>query len=234
MLKKVLREIFFIILLYTICTLGGLIFLLLRLTGRINLLGTKNLKKEGMGILVVANHPSYLEAIFLPYLFFPKFLLSPFRDLPWSTPDYQNILAPRGLFWLRYLHMIPIYRGGNYADTKKNAASHRLMLNVLEWKGTVILFPEGGRTKSDPHRIRSKKGKEMRPLQPITERIQRMTHCMILPVWIDGTDKVLPHGKRFPQFWKARVIVKIGRPIEKPITTAELENVLLELADVEL
>lgn len=230
MFKKILREFFFLILIYTIGMLCGVLLLVLRITGRITLIGTDYLRKQGKGLLVVSNHPSYLEAIFLPFIFFPKFLLRPFRDVPWSTPDYQNILAPHGLFWLRYMHMIPIYRG-SLADAQKNAHSHRQMLSVLERKGTVILFPEGGRTSSSGKRVTSHNGKELRILQPIAERIQRMTGCTIIPVWVDGTDIVLRRKEKTPRFFRSRIVVRIGPPIEKVISTEVLQNTLLELAD---
>ena len=230
-LNGAFRDTAFFVLAYTLVTAAGVLFLILRAFRFIRNEGTVPRARD-KGLLVVSNHPSYLEAFLLPFLFFPRFLLHPVREGPWSTPDYANILAPWHLFWLRYLHMVPIYRGRTNAP-QKNAAAFNTMAEILNGGGTVILFAEGGRTSSGPRHLimTSATGKELRPLSRSIELITAHAACAILPIWVEGTDTVLPRKKHIPRFWKRQIVIRVGALLEPPVTTGELEQKLLMLAD---
>lgn len=69
--------------------------------------------------------------------------------------------------------------------------------------GWVHLFPEGGRSRG--MHLRS-------PRAGIGKVLYHAEDCDILPICFYGTEKVLPVGSFFPQFFK-RVVVNIGQPI---------------------
>jgi 1-acyl-sn-glycerol-3-phosphate acyltransferase len=68
----------------------------------------------------------------------------------------------------------------------------------------------------------------------------QQTSAPILPVWVDGSDRIMPPGARFPRFWRPMTLV-IGEPLyfEKPATfkeengfiTETLSTALLALAE---
>ena len=66
---------------------GGIVFTLFRLTGRIRIQGYRKdkLNPQNQGMIVICNHPSPAEPLFLPFLFFPRFLFSR-RSIPYSLP----------------------------------------------------------------------------------------------------------------------------------------------------
>ena len=64
------------------------------------------------------------------------------------------------------------------------------------------------------------------------------TGARILPIWVDGTDKVLPNDKpSLPRLWH-RITIKIGEPFlvsgsVREEGTSEIAQDLLSLADEE-
>lgn len=238
---KIIREIYhtvsFLFLLYTIGLFVGFIFLFLRFIKRVRVENVKALRelKNGQmygrnGVLIVSNHPSLLEPFLIPALFFPACLINPFKFFPWSTPDKHNFVSPWYLWPVRRFRSIPIQRREmNMRDIKH---SFLKIIERLRKGERVVLFPEGGRTHKRPQKIYSPVSKkEMGKLKNGAEKIIQTCRSVVLPVWIENTDKVLPPRRWIPDFCKSQIIVKIGDPIFHDATTEELEKTLLKLAD---
>ena len=218
----------FLLLIYTVGLITGTLFLILRLIGRIHIVGLHWLRKnQKKGLILTANHPSYLEPFLLPLLFFPHFLIHPFRYFPWNTPDKKNFHEQWYFAWMRSLRWIAIDRS---AYLQKNIGALRTMMTALRNGENLIIFPEGGRTFKRKEIAFSNNGKSLGKLQEGVERIQSLAECPIVPVWIENTDIVLPDKKWIPRFWRAKIIIRIGAPVEKYITIQELEHMLRELS----
>lgn len=236
-LKEIYHTVSFLFLLYTAGLFVGLLFLFLRLIKRVRVENGRALKelKNGRmygrnGVLIVSNHPSLLEPFLIPALFFPACLINPFKFFPWSTPDKHNFVSPWYLWPVRRFRSIPIQRREiNMHDIK---SSFFKIIERLRKGERVVIFPEGGRTHKRSQKIYSPIfKKEMGRLKNGAEKIIQTCRSVVLPVWIENTDKVLPPRRWIPNFCKSQIIVKIGDPIFRDATTEELEKILLGLAD---
>ncbi|MBI5732926.1 1-acyl-sn-glycerol-3-phosphate acyltransferase [Candidatus Jorgensenbacteria bacterium] len=182
------------------------------------------------GILIASNHPSLLEPLLIPVLYFRRYLLNPFRYVPWGTPDWGNFIKPWYLWWFRCLHTIPIYRG-EAASIKKTREALNEIIEKLNHRNIVVLFPEGGRTFK---RVESKEGEatpRLGSLKKGFDIVVRNSDCTIMPLWVEGADKVLPPGQWLPRFSKGVITFVIGEKIDAKITRHELSKKLIELSE---
>lgn len=227
--RRVRDFVFFLFLVYTIGMFLGIIFILLRAAGRVVVVNSDALRKiQKSGCIITANHPSYLEPFLIPLLFFPRFLLNPFRYFPWDTPDKKNFEQAWYFAWTQYMRGISIERSGNARNG--NIGAFRKMVNALQRGQNIIIFPEGGRTFKQEKHVFSNNGKALGKFKEGVAGIQKITQCPIIPVWVENTDLVLPPKKWIPRVWRAKIYIYIGIPIEKQITTEELEGVITKLA----
>ena len=142
--------------------------------------------------------------------------------------------------------MIPVERG----DRKKEAASFLRIIKAIEAGRPAIIFPEGGRTfkgvEGELHY--SPKGKRIRPFKGGVGLLACKTRALIVPVWIEGSDKVVPNSRKTLwtklMWWKLfekGITIKIGKPINvesfsdknREEITQEIVISLLKLADQE-
>ena len=231
------EKIFLILAVYTFGLLLGLSFCLLRILGRIKITHKERFPKKEKGILVVSNHPSLLEPILLPLLFFGQYIFHPFSFTPWSIPDKANYFDRWYWFWAK-ITLIPINRN----KPREAVKSLQKIEQILKDGRPVILFPEGGRTSSEKEHFTSKNGKKLRKLKGGVGRLVFRVNPLILPIWVDGAENVLPNkqGKLyhcFPRLWRI-VKIRIGEPfrctgLEKEKITQEITWKLFELADEE-
>ena len=149
--------------------------------------------------LLVSNHLTLIDSWFIAYAtIFPDFLWWPWKMF-WSVPEFTNYY--RGplalLMWLS--RTIPIIRG---ASPKEQKLAKGKIINVLKNNEAVHFFPEG---------TRSRTGR----IENFTTGIGRIylfiPDCRILPVYIRGTENVLPIGRKFPRIFK-KIDVVIGEP----------------------
>ncbi len=114
------------------------------------------------------------------------------------------------------------------------------LIKVLRVGGSAILFPEGGRTHNGDRFVYSVSGKRLRELKDGVGRLICRTGCIVVPVWVDDAEKVLPPGCWFPRFWRVMTIT-IGKPfcqerMENPskqdfkVTTKRVSDALLKTA----
>jgi len=136
--------------------------------------------------LVAPNHRSYLDPPVLNAVF-PKHLTFIAKEELFRTP-ILGILLP-------HMSALPIKRGAGDVQTLK------LALELLHAGCRLCVFPEG---------TRAKPGEFLKPKLGIG-LLAVKSKKPVLPVYIDGTDKVLPRGKKIPSIgYPIRVF--IGKP----------------------
>lgn len=229
--KKVFEAIAFVLTIWLVGLLLGPPLLYFRMRGKIRFRGLERLAPhKGRGILIVSNHPSLIETVLLPFMFFPACLVRPFHLVPWSTPDRANIMAQWYTRIFRHGRMIMIDR--EPGTKARNAGALRKILTALAHRESVVLFAEGGRTHKRPERTVSPKGNELGRFSKSIEFILRNARCVVVPVWVKGAAAVLPPGHFIPDFRGGKEIeIRVGRPIEDVISAEALERTLLALAD---
>ncbi len=89
----------------------------------------------------------------------------------------------------------PVSRGDG--DT----AAIRLAMSLLEQGDALLMFPEG--TRGD--------GVHLGEIQPGVAMLAKRSGAAIVPVGIDGTQRMLPKSAKFPK--RARCTMVIGDPI---------------------
>ena len=227
------------LLVWTVSLFLGLVFLVLRLTKRVEVSGysRKKLEPGEKGLILVSNHPSLWEPMLLPLLFFPWFLFS-LRLIPFSIVDKENYYDKRWFTPLR-LVCLPIKRGSPREEVK----SMEKMKEALAQGKILILFAEGGRTFKGEEFKSSPSGRKIRKFGKGLKRLFSNGEIIILPVWTEGGEKVVPNALSFPRFphfvfpriWR-KTIIKIGEPfriegVSKQEMIEIIEGTLLELGE---
>ncbi|MEE8637975.1 MAG: lysophospholipid acyltransferase family protein [Candidatus Margulisiibacteriota bacterium] len=149
--------------------------------------------------ILVSNHLTLIDSWFIAYaLCFPESYWKPWLllwHLPEKTNYYRGLLVP--FMWLT--RSIPIIRG---AAPKEQKLAKDKIINILQNNEAIHIFPEGTRSRS---------GRIEDFTTGIGRIYQRVPNCTILPVYIRGTEKVLPIKSIFPRLFK-KIDVVIGRP----------------------
>jgi 1-acyl-sn-glycerol-3-phosphate acyltransferase len=201
-------------------------------------------EKGDKGIVMVSNHPSLLEPIALPALFAHWYFFD-MKYGPWNIAETGNF--KRGLFRLLEQRIIFVDRKSEESKTRGSLRAKTL----LKSGAIILIFPEGGRTCSgklgeflvdvNSDGIKEKGNRpKIRPFTKGAATLAIQTQAMVIPIWVEGTDKVSPNGKKvrypFPRFWR-KVKIIIGKPVIFPAdvsaeaATHELERAVLGLAD---
>lgn len=97
--------------------------------------------------IICANHLTMIDSFIISYALYslPGHLWQ-FRQLPWNLPERNNFQRNILLAIVCYLaKCIPINRGGNREEMKKTLDKCNAL---LEWKQTILIFPEGGRSRT--------------------------------------------------------------------------------------
>ena len=153
--------------------------------------------------LLLANHQSMIDSFLIGYAaFFPYDMLKPYL-MPWNPAAQENFFKNRLLSLVfHHLKCIPVRPGRR--DLKAITRSIRVLRD-----STMILFPSGTRSR-DGNIGRGRPGAGLVILG---------THPNVIPVTIEGMDKVLPIGARFPRFGK-QVSIYFGQALNY----SDLEN----------
>jgi len=229
---------------WTIGLLGGILFCLLRLFGRVKTKGyrLRKFKPGNKGLVLISNHPSLWDPVLIPFLFFPWYLFFS-NSIPFSTPDKKNYYQKSWFMFFRPV-CVPIERGSR----RKELATLEKLRKIIQQRKVLILFPEGGRTFKGSEFRFSSSGKKIRKFPVGIRRLFLNADCRILPVWIQGGEKIIPNRAGFPKgiefltaffrLFYTRVTITIGEfrkpPREKKKIIAYLEDILLKLADCEI
>lgn len=240
-MKKAANILTFLFLTIPIGVFCGLFFFMLRIIGQIKILHYERFPHWKRKLIVVSNHPSMLETLLVPtLLLFRQYAVRPFAYAPINTPDSYNFYKKWYWFWARPVS-IPIERGNKTAEGR---TLYRIK-KALDRKKIVVLFAEGGRTFKGESFLYSRKGKRIRELKPGIGWLVVRTGSRVLPIWVEGTDQVLPNHptKLFCGVnLRARITIKIGKLLRfRPSMrigsgreiTQKISDALLKLADEE-
>lgn len=205
---------------------------ILRLTGRIRVIGIENAREamrlhteKGKAVAMLCNHPVAWEVFFAPSIAtFPNLIFHPFRDFPWCTPKGSLM---KFLFFIYFMRAIPADR----VHPKRIVEFINTVADKLHKKGeNVMIFPEAGRTGSRLHEVKEVNGKKMRRLKSGYHKILTKgdpNKIVALPMWIE-----------FGTFSMARAIFRkatliIGKPEMDvaSLTPEVLEQKLFALAN---
>ncbi len=257
---KLINELRFIIVNYLVGPTLGILVCLLEAVGRIKFLYFERFPIWEERLIIVSNHPSLLEPLILPLIGFPwmnfpwvfspvwariRFSLSWVKELqreyslqkkliPANVPDRNNFYDPPYMRLFRGIN-VPVDRNGG---VQLRVSTILELKRILEWGGRVLIFPEGTRTfkSEEESRVRSTSGKEMGKLKDGAAWLALKTEARILPIWIEGTDKVLPNNRiPLPRLWH-RITIKIGNPFmvqgcTREEGTSEITGAFIKLAD---
>jgi 1-acyl-sn-glycerol-3-phosphate acyltransferase len=137
-----------------------LVHFVLAMIWRIEVRGQENIPPTG-AVIIASNHRSFGD---------PPIVGS-------SIPRAVHFLAKKELFdfrpfgWLiSNLNAHPLNRGGD-------VAAFKLAQNLLSQGEALIIFPEGGRSKTD----------EFRPAKPGVGMLAQMAECPIVPTYVHNS-----------------------------------------------
>jgi 1-acyl-sn-glycerol-3-phosphate acyltransferase len=148
----------------------------LRLTGR------ENIPQSGGGLIVAANHQTYVDPFWVAAPF-----KRPLRFLAWDAV-FGWPVAGRLMTWLGAWPL---------QVDKSDARAYRRSVQWIKSGGALVIFPEGGRGYSD--------GK-LQPLKPGAIRLALETGAVILPVTIRGGHRVWPKDWKWPRLGPVEII----------------------------
>jgi len=166
-----------------------ILYYIIKISGQIfsprTILGKEHIPKAGSFILA-SNHKSNLDPLLIGLCFH--------RRISYMAKDslFQN---PIMRFFLQHVEAFPIRRGAS--DVRALRESLRRLKRGLP----VVVFPEGTRQGTG---IKSK-------THPGIGFLAVKGRVPVIPVHIDGSDKVLPPKSRIPK--RARITISFGKPI---------------------
>ncbi len=165
----------------------GILWILARVIGRLwfRYQVTGQIPGTG-GVLVAANHASYLDIPMLGCGMNRRAWYLGRNDL-FPIPVLNGIL--RSLGW------IPVRMG------RLDREAFGKAIDLIRAGKVVVIFPEGGRSR-DGH---------LKPPKAGIGVIVSQTGCPVVPAYLKGTFDVLPTGARWPR-WR-QVTVRFGDPI---------------------
>ncbi|MFQ6099330.1 MAG: lysophospholipid acyltransferase family protein [Armatimonadota bacterium] len=174
----------------------ALAWLFFHVLNRITVIGREHVGDEP-NTLLLSNHQSMIDSMPVGIeAFYPKSWIKPWL-VPWHPAARENFFRNRLIaWWSMHTRCIPVRPGRRDVH-----ALHR-MIEVLP-KGTIILFPEGTRSRSG----------EVENGRPGAGLVILATRPRVIPVAIDGMQDVLPIGRVIPRIGK-RIYVKYGPPLD--------------------
>ena len=176
-----------------------------RFSLRLKAEGLENFPKES-GFIIASNHRSHLDPPIVNTISpFPVMFMAK-KEL-FDVPLLGKIIKKAGA--------IPVERG------KRGTKSLIKAMELLKKKYVVGVFPEG--TRAEP-------GKFLKPKTGIGLLVSK-ADVPVVPVRIEGADKVFPKGKKFPKIGMHPIEVKIGKPIEfeKDMNYEDISNEIMEI-----
>lgn len=167
-----------------------------------------------------------------------------FTDIPASTADKHNL---RNFWWA--LEGWNIFINRQEGEIGERGSALRQAIQILENNGRIVIFPGGGRdfkaakNGDGVYDIKTRQLILRRP-KPGMGLMVKQTGAAIVPIRLEGTDKVLPNkvNKNLPRFlrferyivriWKP-ITIRIGEPLRFPAGTDE-EVILKEYIQAQI
>ena len=155
--------------------------------------GLEHVPRTG-GVILASNHLSFVDSVVIPSV-------APRKVVFLAKSDYFTGPGLRGMasrVWFEGLGMLPVDRD----DTQAAIDSLDTALEVLGKGEAFGIYPEGTRSR-DGRLYRGRTG---------VAHLALTAGVPVVPVGLQGTDKIQPVGSRFPKL--AKVTVKFGRPLD--------------------
>jgi long-chain acyl-CoA synthetase len=148
--------------------------------------------------IVAANHASHLDMGLV------KMALGPYgKDIvALAAKDYFFEGRWRRTYFENFTNLRPLDRGDNPREAMREASA------LLESGATVLIFPEGTRTKNG----------ELGAFRPAVAWLALKHDVDILPMYVDGTYRSMPRGSFVPK--NRRVGARIGEPLSAAVLKA--------------
>ena len=160
---------------------------LLKVIARFEIIGRDNFPKKGP-FIVASNHTSFADPVILGVAC---------NTLPIAFMAKRELFARPFLgAWLRAVKCIPVDRSSGGVGALKKA------VNRLRGGAAIGIFPEGTRSTDG----------NFKKAEPGIGLIALKTKASIVPVYISGSDKVLPVNSKMVKMHK--ITAKIGKPID--------------------
>jgi len=174
-------------------TIGYIFFNFLN---RTTVIGKRNVPQKP-NTLLLSNHQTMIDSFLVGVFgFYPNSLVRP-RLIPSNPAAEENFYRTPFLAWVAdNWKCIPIKKG------RKDVSAIYKMAQALR-KSPMTLFPEGTRSR-DGSIGKARAGAGLLILE---------TSPIVIPVCIDGMDKLLPIGSIFPRVFK-RIYVYYGEPLD--------------------
>lgn len=150
------------------------------------------------GVILAANHVSYADPVFIGVALVERRLRFMAKEELFRSALFGALLGRLGAF--------PVRRG------RVDHAGIRQCLRLLEQGEVLLVFPEG--TRGD--------GMALRQPEEGIGLLAARAGCAVVPVHVQGTDHVLPRGRRIPRIHP--VTVYFGHPLWLASATSRREG----------
>lgn len=137
----------------------------------------RSLRQRGP-VLICANHLTLVDSALIAWaLQSPASYLWQFAALPWNVPEWRNFAnSPWKRVLVYLMKCVPVRRGGDRSSVSES-------MNRLTWllrQGeTVLIFPEGGRSRDGRVRTRT-------PAHGVGRILSRVPECQVICVYLRG------------------------------------------------
>lgn len=157
-----------------------------RLFYRLRIYGLSHFKPGAA--IIAANHTSFFDPPVISV----------------SCPEEVHFLARESLFRIPLLgRLIRILNTHPVARDSSDASTFRQLIQLLQQREKVILFPEGKRSNDG----------KLQPLEKGLSFLVYKAHCSILPVYVSGTREAWNRSSKFPRLF-GKISCVFGSPIE--------------------
>lgn len=155
-------------------------FLVFKIFFGLRITGKENLPKK-QGFIIASNHISYLDPVIIGCSVLPRKIAFMAKEALFKKRFFS--------FMLFSLRAFPVRRGSTDLSAIKTA------LGLLKKSIPLVMFPEGTRSQSG----------ELKEAKGGLGFLALKAKVAVIPVFIKGSDRVLPRGARFVHFHKIRV-----------------------------
>ena len=168
--------------------------IIFKVLNRVEVLGSENRPKKGEGsVLLLSNHISAIDPFLIAITSYPLFSTvrwrAPAKEELFRYPVVRNIIAAWGAF--------PVRRG-----KKDHEAMYQMALMLKD--SVVVIFPEG---------TRSRDGLLLKGRPGVGKIIWDARPSKIIPLVVEGTNRILPKGRIFPAVGK-KTRIYYGKPMD--------------------